>query len=378
MRLCFFGTYEVGEGYPINRVLLKGLQYSGVEVVECREEFWGGFLHEVFSGGGAIYLRLAGRALRRYPRLIWRYLRLGPHRAIIVGYFGYLDVVLVRLLNWRRRRPVILVSFISLYDTIVNDRQEWHMGSLKARLLKKMDRLAFRCADMVLVDTWEQATYYADLFALPHEKFQRSFVGEDDDYFTVAEPKEQAREKFEVLFFGTYVPLHGIEVILEAAARLTDQKQVSFKLIGNGQLYAKLRRQAQEKQLDNVCFIDTWVAAEELLEHIRAADVCLGIFGHTAKAGRVIPYKVFDALSQRRPVITRDSPAIRELLQDGETALLCRPEGDELATAILRLRQNPSLAKRLAANGYARYCQQGSPAAIGGALRRVMEERFAC
>jgi len=378
MHLCFFGTYEIGEGYPVNRVLLKGLRSAGAKVEECREEIWGGFLHAVFSKGGwATYGRLLWRILRRYPKLMWHYPGQGEHQAVIIGYFGYLDVLVARLLNWRRRRPLILVSFISLYDTIVVDRGQWQEHSRKAHWLKKIERLAFASADIVLVDTWQQAAYYADLFTLPPAKFQRSFVGEDDEQFTPAAAPEKRREVLQVLFFGTYVPLHGIEVILAAAQHLLSHSSVKFTLIGNGQLYPQMRQKAEERQLDNINFIDTWVSTKELIQHIRAADVCLGIFGQTAKAERVIPYKVFDALSQQRPVVTRDSAAIRELLHDGETALLCGPDGEQLAAAILRLRDDPALAQRIAVNGYACYRQQGSPAAIGGALLALLEERFA-
>jgi hypothetical protein len=108
--------------------LLKGLRDSGIDIIECRQELWEGVspgvqnLHQVFSQRRfSTYLRLAGRMLSRYPRLFWQYWQAGEHAGVIVGYAGYLDVVFARLLR-RRGRPLILVSFISLYDTIVVDR----------------------------------------------------------------------------------------------------------------------------------------------------------------------------------------------------------------------------------------------------------------
>ena len=375
-RICFFGTYTVAGGYPVNRYLIRGLRETGAEVVECREELWEGFLHRAFQeAGGRGLLRLALRGASRYLRLMRSYWKVGEHRCVIVGYPGYADIVLARLLNLFRRRRLILVAFISLYDTIVVDRGQVTPGSWKAKGLKAVDRFAFVCADMVLVDTEQQGAYYAELFGLPAGKFQRSFVGHEfEGIEPAAERGRTENNRFRVLFFGTYVPLHGIEVILEAAARLREDPDVEFTLIGNGQLYGEMREQAREQRLDNVRFVDTWMGTAELAARIAAADVCLGIFGQTAKAARVIPYKVFGALALRRPVITRDSPAVRELLVDGESALLCAAgDGQILAAAIGRLRDDPELASRIANQGHSVYRECGSPAAVGRSLLQKLE-----
>ena len=380
MRICYWGTYTVAEGYPINRVLVKGLRQAGAEVAECREELWGGFLHQAFARArpGPL-VGLAWRALGVYLRLIWRYWRTGEHSLVIVGYAGYVDIVVARLLNLWRRRPLVLVSFISLYDTIVLDRQQVVAASWKARLAKAVDRLAFRAADLVLVDTGEQRAHFAELFALPVAKFHRSFVGEDDEQFLPAplEPEPELPEVAEVLFFGTYVPLHGVEVILTAARQLRGEPGVRFSLIGNGLLYPEMRQWARDRELENVCFVGEWLPTAALLDRIKRAHVCLGIFGTTPKAARVIPYKVFDALALRKPVITRDSPAIRELLDHGDTALLC-PAGDgaALARAILRLQRDPGLCDQLAERGHARFRERACPRAVGQELLQALEARF--
>ncbi len=56
-----------------------------------------------------------------------------------------------------------------------------------------------------------------------------------------------------------------------------------------------------------------WVDYDTLHQHIADADVCLGIFGTSAKAANAIPNKAYQILAVGRPLVTRDSPAIREL-----------------------------------------------------------------
>lgn len=380
MRLCFFGTYVTSAGYPVNRFLLEGLRRSGAAVEECREELWeDGFLHAAIGRQGVGRLwRVARRFPGVYRRLAGRYRRLTEHRCVIVGYPGYLDVALARLLLRRRSRLLVLVAFISLYDTVVTDRQRLRPGSLLAKLLRRLDRFSFGCADLVLVDTQAQARHYAALLGLPEWRFHRSFVGHEFTGLDRAEPSWRAAEpgRFRVLFFGTYVPLHGVEAILEAAALLRECPEFEFELVGSGQLYPAIRATAARCGLTKVTFVDAWLNAGELADRVQEADVCLGIFGTTAKAARVIPYKVLGALALGKPVVTRDSPAVRELLQDRESALLCAAgDGAALARALLELRADPDLACRIAAGGHAAYRARAACEAVGRELLGALTRR---
>ena len=81
-----------------------------------------------------------------------------------------------------------------------------------------------------------------------------------------------------------------------------------------------------------------WVDYEQLPEETPGAGCALGIFGTSAKAARVIPNKAFQALACGTPLVTADTPAARELLVDGESALLVPPGDPEaLADAVRRL-----------------------------------------
>jgi glycosyltransferase involved in cell wall biosynthesis len=373
VRICFFGTYTVGAGYPVNRVLLQGLSRAGHEVQSCRAEAWGPFVHRALSTSNPFRLLILAARLVRAWISLWRQFRRLPITPdwIVVGYPGFLDVHLARWLA--RGRPVALVSFISLYDTIVADRQRVRASSWLARLVHLLDRSAFQAAQVVLVDTEEQGRYYAELFGLEGQRFLRSFVGEDDGEFPFHAPKVRQTEPLKVLFFGTYVPLHGIETIIDAAHELRNDHDITVCLIGNGQMFSKLRERA--KQLDlQTTFISDWVAPDELVRHIKAAHVCLGVFGTTAKAARVIPYKVFDAAAVGRAIVTRDSPAIREIFTDGESALLC-DAGDSggLAAALRRLRDDDDLRLSLAQAGHEVYKRRGSPEAVGRQLGHSLE-----
>ena len=86
----------------------------------------------------------------------------------------------------------------------------------------------------------------------------------------------------------------------------------------------------------------------------------------------MIPNKAFQALACGTPLVTADTPAARELLVDGESALLVPPGDPEaLAGACARLAADAELARRLAAGGLAAYERARERGRARRALARV-------
>ena len=78
-----------------------------------------------------------------------------------------------------------------------------------------------------------------------------------------------------------------------------------------------------------VSWID-WVDSEDLPDVVAAHDVCLGIFGTSGKARRVVPNKVYQGIAAGCVVVTSDTPPQRRILGGG--ARFVEP-GDALALA---------------------------------------------
>jgi len=151
---------------------------------------------------------------------------------------------------------------------------------------------------------------------------------------------------------------------------------VRFTLIGSGQTHEAARRLAEGYGLRNVDFAE-WRALEELPARIAAADVSLGIFGRTEKAGRVVPHKLFQALGMGKPLITARTPAAEEFFVDREHLIFCdEPLAESLAAAILELKSDAALRERVARSGQALVAEKYSPRATAARLMEIVDKHF--
>jgi glycosyltransferase involved in cell wall biosynthesis len=356
VRVLYFGTYD--RAYPRNAQVISALREAGVEVYEQHRTVWE--KRHNWSVGLRQMLRVAEaeRSLLRSR---------GDERsadALIVGYPGHFDLPAAK--HVARGRPVVFNPLVSLYDTLVDDRERFRRGSPAAGFVHAVDRLAFRRADVVVADTDAQARFFRDRFGLSEKRVEVCFVGSEDRLFR---PGRQPNAPFHALFVGKLIPLHGLETILAAAALVPE---VPFRIVGSGQLEPLLARRPA-----NVSWVP-WVEYEDLPGEIQSAGCVLGIFGNGAKAARVIPNKAFQALACSRPLVTGDTPAARELLTDGENALLVPPgNAAALAAAVRRLASDPVLADRVGAAGREAYVAQANEAVLGARWRDLLERAIA-
>lgn len=352
MRVAYFGTWE--RSYPRNDQVIAALGAAGVDVDLVHQEMWTG-THKF------------GLTPSAFPQLAHAEFRLARARiaddvkALIVGYPGHFDLWSAK----RHNRAVVFNAMVSLYDTFVEDRERFREGSVAAAALRRIDRTAFRAADLVVADTRTNADFMCDLAAI--EEVAVCYVGAEERLFR---PAWRRGEDFHVLFVGKLAPLHGLDVILEAAALVPD---VAFRIVGTGQVTHLL-----DKRPGNVEHVP-WVEYNRLPDLYAGAGCALGIFGSSAKAQRVIPHKIFQALAVGAPVITADSPAARELLTDRTDCLLVQRTAESLANAIVLLRDKPEFAQRIAEGGRATFEREASETVLGvswrEAVERAMERR---
>jgi glycosyltransferase involved in cell wall biosynthesis len=245
---------------------------------------------------------------------------------------------------------------ISLWDTLAGDRGR--SSGIAASVLKGMDRMAVRCADLVLVDTQANAAFAVSALGARPERVAVVPVGADPTLFPpVPCPEGPAR----AVFYGKLSPLHGLDTIVAAVRR---PGVPPLRLIGDGQLGPWLDAELSRDPPRGVERV-TWVPYDGLGAEIAAATVVLGVFGTSGKAARVVPNKVWQAMAVGRAIVTAAGPATCDVLTDGVDALLVPPaDPDALAAALSRLAADDALCRRLGAAAHRRFLEVGAPRAV--------------
>lgn len=346
MKVCYFGIYN--PKYSRNKVLIKGLEENGVEIIECQVD---------------------PKKKFKYWKLFKKHRKVGNYDFMIVGFPGHTVMPLAKLIC---RKPIIFDALVSLYDSNVFDRKNVSPHSLKALKYWLLDWFSCKLANVILLDTNEHINYFVKKYGINKEKFHCLYIGSDNEIM-YPRPSNKNHSQFLVHFHGTYIPLQGIEYIIEAA-KLLEAQNIKFNLIGRGQTQQEIINLSKKLNTRNVNFID-FLPQEELVKYIAQADVCLGIFGQTPKAKRVIPNKVYEAIAMKKSLITADTPAVREIFKNREHCLLCNiADSKDLAEKILELKNNPELRNQLAENGYKLYKEKLTPRILGQELKNILEE----
>jgi len=331
-----------GPTFGRNQQIIRLLEKSGCIVSIRSHSMWQGDKTDSVSTGK---VALVFRALRQYTKVIGTTVSAGVRRrpdVVMALHPSQIDAVIVGLLCKVFRLPLVIDFFVSLHETVVEDRGLISNRSIGGRFLGRCDQWAARLATRVMTDTPEDADFFASVTKTPRHKWSVVWVGANPSIYV---PRiDVSVEPRSVLFYGTYIPLQGIEHIVRASALMPSG--ISMTLIGNGQERARIESIIAAEKLP-VTLVDS-VSEEVLAEHIARASVCLGVFGDGPKTARVIPNKVFQCLAMGKAIVTGDTPAMVTLGDAVITVPVADPKAiaDAVATLLRDDKQRHDLELR--------------------------------
>lgn len=249
-------------------------------------------------------------------------------------FVGFMAQMLLPWYKIKFKNKIIITDFfISIYDTLVDDRGYLSNNSMISKFVHWIDSKTIKYSDFIICDTNAHKSYFSSEFDVLKSKLMVLYLKADKRiYFPMNIDKpENLRDKYIVLYFGSILPLQGVDIVLKAIEILKTKKNIHFIMIGPiGKKYDKV-------QSDTVTYLE-WLSQKELAKYIAFSDLCLG--GHFSynigKANRTIPGKVYIYDAMEKTMILGDSEANKELFNENcRVTFVSRGDSILLANVIL-------------------------------------------
>lgn len=158
-------------------------------------------------------------------------------------------------------------------------------------------------------------------------------------------------DEFLLLYAGTLGMAHGIQTLLEAAARLRERRDIVFLIMGAGAEKAQIAARLEDLGLPNVRLLGKQPRAR-VPAFLAASDACLIPLRKQEIFKTAIPSKLFEAMAAARPAILGVEGEAKEILLSSQAGVAVPPEDAEaMVGAICRLQQQPALCRILGASG---------------------------
>jgi len=343
VRVVMIGAYK--PDYARHYVIREGLRRAGADVDER-------------------LLPLERRTPGRARALARAFPQRGAADVVLLGAFNQTLAPAAWALAQTRGLPLIVDYLTGLLDA-AEDRGAVPAG--RRALLRAVDRFAISRLP-TLTDTAAHRAAFAAALNVDVRRMAVLPVGVRD--LDPLPPPDPAAPPL-AQYAGTYIPFHGVDVMLRAARLLPD---VAFEFIGAGQMHTAAVRLAHEIGLSNVRFVTGYFPKAELIALQARSTIALGVFGNAPKTRQVVPNKVYEALALGRALVTAQSPALAEFFTPGKHLVTVPPGSpDALAAALRALLDDPARRAALSAAGRARIEAAFLPQHIGAQLKTTLE-----
>lgn len=229
-------------------------------------------------------------------------------------FIGFAPQLILPFMNHKFRKKYITIDFfISVYDTFVDDRKRVRSNSIIAKIMHYIDQKTLFLADSIIADTNAHADYFSKEFGVGRDKIETYYLEADKSIYhpQIVKRPTSLNDKCIVLYFGSILPVQGVDIVLKTFDELKNDDRFYFYLIG------KIGNQYEKPISKNIEYID-WLTQEDLAKKIAIADLCLA--GHFSaeigKANRTVPGKAYIYQSMGKRMVLGDSLANREVFRD--------------------------------------------------------------
>jgi glycosyltransferase involved in cell wall biosynthesis len=354
-RVCYILSYYCPD-YVRTRVLLKALEKSNRTQLYLAVNHSRNILRYFQTLMKLIFVRVVHK-----PELY------------ILGFRGYEIFWPVRAIT--SGKALVLDHMMSPYDSLRYEKEKITRGSLADKLLYRYEKAVLEHSDIILTDTCLHSSHFSKMFGVGTDRIHAIPVGTDEELFSRSSTRNETQVEtrfFHVLFYGSFLPLHGVDVILKAASLLR-KIPIRFTLIGGKHKnLPSFHAMMDSLQLDNIVHRD-WVDFNALPDLVSQADLCLGgPFGGTGQAQRVITGKTFQFLAMAKPTVVGRIDADFGFVDRENCLVVPQRDPEALANAILWSLHHRQQLFQIGEEGWALYQRRYSVNCILGRLESVL------
>ncbi len=355
MRILFHHRIASRDGQSVHlEEMVAALRRQGHETVVVGPP---GLMNARFGGGS----RLVSRIKRLIPGALYELLELAynipacfrlsravrVHRPDVI-YERYSLFLFAGLwMHHRSGLPLLLEVNAPLFE-----ERSRHDGLRLHRLGRLAQRSLWRGADRVLPVTHVLGRMIEG-YGVPPDRIIVIPNGIDPGRFAPSlGPDAKARlglpQRLVLGFTGFVRGWNAVHRLIDFTAAHRDRFDLQVLVVGDGPARASLQEHAERLGVADRLFITGVVERDDVARHVSAFDIAV-IPGLTPYAS---PLKLFEYLQLGRAIVAPDVDAIREILTDGQDALLFDPAAEHgLEVALLQLCEDASLRARLGRAG---------------------------
>jgi glycosyltransferase involved in cell wall biosynthesis len=230
-----------------------------------------------------------------------------------------------------------------------SDMFEMRFGSHDLRaaakpVLRSIEQAATRAADAVVT---VHEPYRAELVQRGTPESKISVVMNTLDQRLLPENVEQTGHGFRIVYHGTITPHYGVDVVVEAFARIAAVLPDSrLEIYGEGDALSRLRRQVRDLDLDDRVLIGGFLSHRDVLRAVSGASVGVIPNRRTQLNGFALSSKLFEYVALGIPVVASSLPSLRAHFSDEEILFFEAGSAASLGEALLAVGQNPEEATR--------------------------------
>ncbi len=169
------------------------------------------------------------RLLKVFTRLLFTSFK--QYDAVFVGFAPQL---VLPFFGWKCKKTNLYIDFfISMYDTLCFDRKKFAPSSFVGKRLLSLRPEHAEKGGCDSLRYLSPRQVFCGGFGSRPQKNYRFYIWRADEsiyYPRHSEKPEEAKGKFTVLYFGSVLPLQGVDVVLDAIDRLKDNPEFCFYL----------------------------------------------------------------------------------------------------------------------------------------------------